>query len=264
VISLRFESVVVDFDGFKALDGVDFVLAPGQLRFLIGPNGAGKTSFIDVLTGLTRPTSGRILIDERDVTTVAAHRRVALGVGRSFQTPTIFEGLTVFENLDLATTNSHGVVRLLARRGRITDSIEAVLDRVGLADRAHHAAGTLGHGGRRWLEIAMLLIQEPRMLLFDEPAAGMSQSERTRLGALLVELADAGHTVLVVEHDMAFMRRYAQRVTVLHQGRVITEGSVDDVQNDPLVREVYLGRSREERTGARPLADEAVAEGVDR
>ncbi len=257
---LEFDGVTVDFDGFTALDDVDFSIDAGELRFLIGPNGAGKTTLIDAVTGLNRPSTGQIRFLQQDITKVADHRRVAMGIGRSFQAPTIFDGLTVAENVDLAATHRMAMTnRFGARRSATARSVAEVLDRVGLGDRLEHSGANLGHGDRRWLEVAMLLIQEPRLFLFDEPAAGMSQEERTKLGELLVELA-ADRTVMVVEHDMAFMRRYAQRVSVLHRGRILTEGTVDAIQNDPRVKEIYLGRSREERTGATPIVPETGQE----
>ncbi|MGH1489815.1 MAG: urea ABC transporter ATP-binding protein UrtD [Acidimicrobiales bacterium] len=245
---LEFRDVTVDFDGFKALDNVNFKLEADELRFLIGPNGAGKTTLIDAVTGLTRPTSGEVWFDGQNITGISDHKRVGLGIGRSFQTPTIFDALTVVENLDLAATHTMGVMGRFRKRKGVSDKVSDTMERIGLANRANDKGAALGHGARRWLEMGMLIIQEPQLFLLDEPVAGMSQAERELLGQMIVELASE-HTVVVIEHDMAFLRRFAQKVTVLHEGRIMTEGSVEDVQNDEEVREIYLGRSRDERTG---------------
>ena len=246
---LEVRGLAVEFDGFKALDGVDFTVEQGELRFLIGPNGAGKTTLIDCITGLTKPTAGDVTFEGRSLNGMAEHRRVRLGIGRSFQTPTVFETLTVTENLDLAEVFRSRLPRLFLRRRGVSPGVSATLERVGLTDVAERPAGALSHGQKQWLEIGMLLVQEPKLLLLDEPVAGMSPQERLDTGALLHELA-GDHTVVVIEHDMAFLRRFAHTVTVLHEGKVISEGSVDKVQADPIVREVYLGRSRDERSGA--------------
>jgi urea transport system ATP-binding protein len=246
---LTLRDVVVDFDGFKAVGGVDLTIEQGELRFLIGPNGAGKTSLIDVITGLTKPSEGEIRFDGQSLAGVSAAKRVRLGMGRSFQTPTVFDSLTVTENLDLAETYPFPLRRLLRRRRGISDGVVATLDRIGLQAQANRPAGVLSHGQKQWLEIGMLLVQRPKLVLLDEPVAGMSGSERQATGELLEELAE-DHTVVVIEHDMAFLRRFARSVTVLHEGKVLSEGSVDHVQGDPRVREVYLGRSRDERSGA--------------
>jgi urea transport system ATP-binding protein len=246
---LDVRDVSVDFDGFKALDGVNLTVQPGELRFLIGPNGAGKTTLIDCVTGLTRPTDGEIRFDGHPIGLLPEHRRVRLGIGRSFQTPTVFETLTVVDNLDLAASFRRRLPSLFLRRRSVSDEVSATLERVGLVHAADQVAGALSHGQKQWLEIGMLLVQAPRLLLLDEPVAGMSPQERQATGELLQQLA-GDHTVVVVEHDMAFLRRFAERVTVLHEGRVLSEGSVEHVQADPTVREVYLGRSRDARAGA--------------
>jgi urea transport system ATP-binding protein len=246
---LELRDVVVDFDGFKAVDGVDLVVEHGELRFLIGPNGAGKTSLVDVITGLSTPSQGTITFDGQPLAGVSAAKRVRLGIGRSFQTPTVFESLTVVENLDLAESYRFRTTRLLRRRTSVTDAVTRTLARIGLVDQAHRPAAVLSHGQKQWLEIGMLLVQQPKLVLLDEPVAGMSGGERQATGELLEELAE-DHTVVVIEHDMAFLRRFARSVTVLHEGKVLSEGSVDHVQGDPRVREVYLGRSRDERSGA--------------
>jgi urea transport system ATP-binding protein len=246
---LTLRGVVVDFDGFKAVDGVDLTIERGELRFLIGPNGAGKTSLVDVITGLTSPSEGEITFDGHSLAGVSAAKRVRLGIGRSFQTPTVFDSLTVVENLDLAETFHVSLWRMLRRRRVVSDTVGATLERIGLTAQADRAAAVLSHGQKQWLEIGMLLVQQPKLMLLDEPVAGMSGAERQATGELLNELA-ADHTVVVIEHDMAFLRKFARSVTVLHEGKVLSEGDVDYVQNDPVVREVYLGRSRDERSGA--------------
>ncbi|MET0458835.1 MAG: urea ABC transporter ATP-binding protein UrtD [Ilumatobacteraceae bacterium] len=252
---LTLREVVVDFDGFKAVDGVSLSIDKGELRFLIGPNGAGKTSLVDVITGLTKPSEGEITFDGQSLAGVSAAKRVRAGIGRSFQTPTVFESLTVVENLDLAETYRFGIGRMLRRRRGISDGVATTLERIGLGDQSSRPAAVLSHGQKQWLEIGMLLVQQPKLVLLDEPVAGMSGSERQATGELLEELAE-DHTVVVIEHDMAFLRRFARSVTVLHEGRILSEGSVDYVQGDPKVREVYLGRSRDERSGA--VAEEAT------
>jgi urea transport system ATP-binding protein len=255
---LEVRGLAVEFDGFKALDGVDFTVDQGELRFLIGPNGAGKTTLIDCITGLTKPTAGDVLFEGKSVKGLAEHRRVKLGIGRSFQTPTVFETLTVADNLDLAEVFRSRLPRLFLRRKGVSPGVTATMERVGLSAVADRPAGALSHGQKQWLEIGMLLVQEPKLLLLDEPVAGMSPQERIDTGNLLHELAGE-HTVVVIEHDMAFLRRFAHTVTVLHEGKVISEGSVDKVQADPIVREVYLGRSRDERSGQ--VKEPAVAGG---
>jgi urea transport system ATP-binding protein len=248
---LEIRNLSVDFDGFKALDGVDLTVEQGELRFLIGPNGAGKTTLIDCITGLTKPTAGVVRFEGRSLDGIAEHRRVRLGIGRSFQGPTTFDTLTVVENLDLAESFRRSPVAMFLRRRKVTPGVAATLERIGLAELADQPSGVLSHGQRAWLELGMLLVQNPRLLLLDEPVAGMSPQERLDTGALLQDLA-GDHTVVLIEHDMAFLRRFAHRVTVLHEGRVLSEGTVDEVQADPVVREVYLGRSRDERSGATP------------
>jgi urea transport system ATP-binding protein len=245
---LEVRGLTVDFDGFRALDDVDLTVTQGELRFLIGPNGAGKTTLVDVITGLTRATSGDVRFAGTSIARTREHRIVRMGIGRSFQTPTVFDSLTVAENLDLAESFRRPLVGLLRRARRISDAVAATLDDIGLAAVATRPAGELSHGQKQWLEIGMLLVQGPKLLLLDEPVAGMSPQERLDTGALIERLAGE-RTVVVIEHDMAFLRRFARTVTVLHEGRILCEGSVADVQADPRVREVYLGRSRDERSG---------------
>jgi urea transport system ATP-binding protein len=246
---LQVSSLSVDFDGFKALTDVDLEVEQGELRFLIGPNGAGKTTLIDVVTGLTRASDGTVTFQGEVISGKKEHQIVRRGVGRSFQTPTVFDSRTVAENLDLAESFRRRFATLFLRARKASAPVATTLENIGLAPVAGELAGVLSHGQKQWLEIGMLLVQDPALLLLDEPVAGMSPQERLDTGALLERLA-GDRTIVVVEHDMAFLRRFAQRVTVLHEGKVLCEGTVEEVQSDPRVREVYLGRSRDERSGA--------------
>jgi len=240
---LDVQGVTVSFDGFKVLDALDFSINYGELRFLIGPNGAGKTTLLDIITGKTRPTHGKIAFDKHhNIHRVAEHSRVHHGIGRKFQTPSIFSSLSVFQNLEAAIGFRTATGRLLnALPAEQKTKIEEVLMLIGLQNDANNRAGTLSHGQKQWLEIGMILIQEPKLMLLDEPVAGMSRAERDRTGELLQKIGQ-NRSVLVVEHDMVFVRQFATTVTVLHQGKMLCEGPVLDVQNDPRVVEVYLGR----------------------
>ena len=240
---LDVQGVTVSFDGFKVLDGLDFSINYGELRFLIGPNGAGKTTLLDIITGKTRPTNGKIAFDKHhNVNRVPEQNRVHYGIGRKFQTPSIFSSLTVFQNLEAAIGFRASTGRLLnALPNEQKDKIQEVLMLIGLHTDANKRAGTLSHGQKQWLEIGMILIQEPKLMLLDEPVAGMSRAERDRTGELLQKIGQ-NRSVLVVEHDMVFVRQFASTVTVLHQGKLLCEGPVLDVQSDPRVKEVYLGR----------------------
>ena len=241
---LWLDDVTVSFDGFKALDHLTLILEPGELRCIIGPNGAGKTTLMDVITGKTRPASGGVYFtrDRVDLTGLSEERISALGIGRKFQRPTVFDELSVLENLELAGSPGKGVWRMLATRlsGARKDAIERALETIGLAERRHARAGLLAHGQKQWLELGMLLVQDPKVLLVDEPVAGMTHQEIDRTAELLDSLKGE-RTVVVVEHDMEFIRRIARTVTVLHEGRVLAEGTMDKVQSDPAVVEVYLG-----------------------
>ncbi len=238
------EEVSVSFDGFKALDNLSLHIREGELRCLIGPNGAGKTTLQDVITGKTRPDSGSVFMvgDQRELSMLSEHEIAQLGIGRKFQKPTVFAGHTVFENLELALAAPKGIWASLFWRTNTSqrERIEEVLGVIGLETDAKREAGTLSHGQKQWLEIGMLLAQNPRVLLVDEPVAGMTHAEMERTAGLLKSLAGK-HTVVVVEHDMDFVRSIARTVTVLHEGRVLAEGSMDQVQADPKVIEVYLG-----------------------
>nr|WP_051014012.1 urea ABC transporter ATP-binding protein UrtD [Pararhodospirillum photometricum] len=243
---LYLDGVTVSFDGFRALNELSLVIAPGELRTIIGPNGAGKTTMMDVITGKTRPDKGDVLFDENiDLTRLDESAIATLGVGRKFQKPTVFEPLSVFENLELALKAPRGTWATLRARlsGAQRDKIAAVMRRIGLADKATQPAGALSHGQKQWLEIGMLLLQEPRVLLLDEPVAGMTDAETEATAALILELAeDHQHSLIVVEHDMTFVRALGAKVTVLHEGSVLADGSLDFVQSHPKVIEVYLGR----------------------
>jgi len=242
---LSVEGVTVSFDGFTVLDGLDFSVNSGELRFLIGPNGAGKTTLLDVITGSVRPRSGRVLFAGVDVSSWAEHRRARRGIGRKFQTAAVFPTLTAYQNVEAAfgcTGSTAALFGTLTRLDR--ERIDAVLDRVGLSERAATRAGVLSHGEMQWLEIGMLMIGEPRLLLLDEPIAGMTRGERDHTGELLESLTK-DHAVVVVEHDMEFIRQFARTVTVMHLGKVLVEGPVAMVQEHPGVREIYLGPTRD-------------------
>jgi len=240
---LTLDDVTVSFDGFKALDGLTLSVDRGELRCIIGPNGAGKTTMMDVVTGKTRPDHGSAwFAEDVDLLALSEPEIAQAGIGRKFQKPTVFESLTVFENLELAIWGDKSFWKdLVARLTRAERRhIDDILDVTGLTTERAALAGTLSHGQKQWLEIGMLLMQEPELLLVDEPVAGMTPDETHRTAELLLSLA-AEHSLIVVEHDMDFVRSIARRVTVLHEGRVLADGDMDHVQNDPRVVEVYLG-----------------------
>lgn len=249
----------VEFDGFVAVGGVSFDARPGEVRFLIGPNGAGKTTCIDAITGLSRGT-GSVKLGDQELLGKRVDRIVKLGVGRTFQTASVFEQLTVLQNLDIAAGLRRSSLSLVRARRGVDPAIELALEETGLGDQRDTPAGILSHGQKQWLEIGMMLVQDPRALLLDEPVAGMSQDERTATGELLQRIARR-RIVLVVEHDMDFMRRYATRVTVLHQGKLLSEGTVAAVQADPRVQEVYLGTAGAPTTAGMLVVPEDLATG---
>jgi urea transport system ATP-binding protein len=241
---LYLDGVTVSFDGFKALNELSLLVTRGELRTIIGPNGAGKTTMMDVITGKTRPDAGTVLFDGNiDLTKLDETAIANLGIGRKFQKPTVFENLTVLQNLELALKGERGTWRTLTAKLRGDDwaRLEATLKTIGLAERQKEIAGALSHGQKQWLEIGMLLIQDQKILLLDEPVAGMTDHETQATAELILSLAGS-RTVVVVEHDMEFVRSLGARVTVLHEGSVLAEGSIDHVQNDARVVEVYLGR----------------------
>jgi len=240
---LYLEDLTVSFDGFKALNQLTLYVEPGELLCIIGPNGAGKTTMMDVVTGKTRPDSGTAWFGQGiDLLQMSEQEIVRAGIGRKFQKPTVFEKLTVFENLELALADSRSFLKAL--RVRITAAqqkrIDEVLHIIGLSAQRGALAGILSHGQKQWLEIGMLLMQNPELLLVDEPVAGMTPQEIERTAELLLSLAGE-HSIVLVEHDMSFVRSIARRVTVLHEGSVIADGDMDKVQKDPRVIEVYLG-----------------------
>ena len=244
-VLLYVEGLSVSFDGFKALNNLNLYVDDGELRCLIGANGAGKTTLMDVITGKTRPDEGVVYFGQTHNLLNKSEAEIAeLGVGRKFQKPTVFEALTVFENLELALRMDKGIVANLfySLRSDQADLIAGVIDTIGLQTQIFQQAGALSHGEKQWLEIGMLLVSEPRLLLVDEPVAGMTAQETESTAELLTGLAGK-RTVIVVEHDMAFVRSISCEVTVLHQGAVLAEGSMDEVQNNPEVIEVYLGEA---------------------
>ncbi|WP_445010939.1 urea ABC transporter ATP-binding protein UrtD [Vreelandella stevensii] len=245
---LYMEDVTVSFDGFKAINNLNLTIDDGELRCIIGPNGAGKTTMMDIITGKTRPNQGSVWFGSRHNLLHMNEPEIAsLGIGRKFQKPTVFEALSVFDNLELAMAADKRIFPTLTARmtSEISDRIDDVLDTIGLTALRFQPAGILSHGQKQWLEIGMLLMQRPRLLLVDEPVAGMTEQEMERTAELLTGLAGK-QSVVVVEHDMGFVRSIARKVTVLHQGSVLAEGSMDQVSNDPKVVEVYLGADEEE------------------
>jgi urea transport system ATP-binding protein len=240
---LYLEHLTVSFDGFKALDDLTLYVDPGELRCIIGPNGAGKTTMMDVVTGKTRPDTGTAWFGRGTNLLELSEPQIAeAGVGRKFQKPSVFEQLTVFENLELSLAGNKAFWKTLWARlsSAQEDRVESVLATIGLTGLRSVPARTLSHGQKQWLEIGMLLMQDPELLLVDEPVAGMTPQETARTAQLLTSLAGQ-HSVVVVEHDMEFVRSIARRVTVLHEGRVLAEGDMDEVQKDPRVVDVYLG-----------------------
>jgi len=241
---LYLEDVQVSFDGFKAINGLNLDIAPGELRCIIGPNGAGKTTMMDIITGKTRPDSGTVFFGSTiDLLRYKEPEIAALGIGRKFQKPTVFEELTVFENLELALATHKGVwpSMTFGLNGEQKDRLSEVLQTIHLKDSVKRRSGDLSHGQKQWLEIGMLLMQEPKLLLLDEPVAGMTDEETARTAELFLTLKGK-HSLMVVEHDMSFIRAISEKVTVLCDGAVLAEGTLDQVQADERVIEVYLGR----------------------
>jgi urea transport system ATP-binding protein len=240
---LYLDDVSVTFDGFRALNKLSLVLAPGEMRAIIGPNGAGKTTMMDVITGKTRPDTGDVLFHGTDLTRMDEPAIARLGIGRKFQKPTVFEQLSVEQNLLLSLKGKRQPFTVLFARETAAERarIEAILATTRLSPHARRLAGALSHGQKQWLEIGMLLGQDPELLLVDEPVAGMTDSETMQTAELLRDI-NKSHSVVVVEHDMEFVRALGVRVTVLHEGSVLAEGSVEQVSANPRVIEVYLGR----------------------
>jgi urea transport system ATP-binding protein len=243
---LALEGVNKTFDGFKAINDLNLYMDEGELRVIIGPNGAGKSTMLDIITGRTRPDKGKVEFGmSADLTKLNEYQINRLGIGRKFQTPSVYVEHTVFENIWLSLEGSRSVWSTLFSRISSTqrERLNEVLKTIGLADKAQTKAGALAHGQKQWLEIGMLLAQNPKLLLVDEPAAGMTDEETAKTGELLMSLAGR-HSIIVIEHDMVFVRQIARTVTVLHQGHVLCEGTVDQVQADERVIEVYLGRKK--------------------
>jgi urea transport system ATP-binding protein len=245
-VILYVEGLNLSFDGFKALNDLNLYVNDGELRCLIGANGAGKTTLMDVITGKTQCDSGSVYFGQTHNLLTKDEAQIAqLGVGRKFQKPTVFEALTVFDNLELSLKSNKGVLATLFAKlnSAQLDNIHQVLSTIGLMQQCYQLAGSLSHGQKQWLEIGMLLVSDPRLLLIDEPVAGMTAQESERTAELLTSLAGE-RTVIVVEHDMEFVRSIAQTVTVLHQGSVLAQGSMDDIQNNQSVIDVYLGEGQ--------------------
>jgi len=239
---LEVEDLGVSFDGFKAVDGFNFYLSRGQVHVIIGPNGAGKTTVLDLICGKTKATSGSIRFGGREIRGMREYRIVRAGVGRKFQNPSIYDGLTVVENLELSHPKGRGLFSCLTfrRTPEIKERIESVAKDIGLIDHLDTEASILSHGQKQWLEIGMLLMQDSDLLMLDEPVAGMSVRERAETAELIKKIA-ATRSIIVIEHDMEFVKLIADRVTVMHLGKVIAEGSMETVQADPKVIEVYIG-----------------------
>lgn len=240
--TLQVENLTVSFDGFRAVDALSLSVDRNELRVIIGPNGAGKTTLLDMICGKTKPSSGRVLFNGIDLTKLSEHKIVRAGVGRKFQTPSVYEDLTVVENFEISLPEGQGVFGSLffRRDAQVMERITSIAEQVFLSDQLDNKAGRLSHGQKQWLEIGMLLIQSPELLLLDEPVAGMSPREREQTADLLNRIS-RGKSVIVIEHDMDFVKRIAHKITVLHQGRLLCEGSVAEVQDDPRVIDVYLG-----------------------
>ena len=243
---LELNDVSVSFDGFYALTDLSIQLMPGELRSIIGPNGAGKTTFLDVITGKVRPTKGNVFFNGKSLTRLSEQKISRVGIGRKFQTPRVFDNLNVIRNLELAASPIKNPIGLLSTKlsPAIKDEVHRLLNYVGLSPFAKVQAGSLSHGQKQWLAIAMLVAQSPQLLLLDEPVAGLTDEETDRTAELIKSLA-GDHTVVVIEHDMQFIRDLNAPVTVLHQGSVLTEGYLDQVKKDPKVIEVYLGQAQD-------------------
>jgi len=240
---LEIKELTVSFDGFKALNKLNFSMESGELRVIIGPNGAGKTTFLDVITGKVKPSKGSVLFKGKNLRSFSEHEIVRLGIGRKFQTPRVYLNLTARENLSLTFNPHKGVISTLLERSARDEknTIAGLLETIDLIDKADIIANKLSHGEKQRLEIGMLVAQSPDLLLVDEPVAGLTDEETKKVGDLLVNLAES-HSIIVIEHDMEFVRQIARKVTVLHQGSVLCEGNIQQVKNDPRVIEVYLGQ----------------------
>lgn len=258
---LQCEEVVVNFDGFLAVNNLDFSMEKKELHFLIGPNGAGKTTFLDVLCGKVKPVSGKVLFKEDvDLLKLQEHERVKAGVGRKFQAPSTFSSLSVFENLEIAMEQPKSLWQTIYAKlsAKQKDRIDEVVSLIGLEKRVEDKAGSLSHGQKQWLEIGMVLVQNPELFLLDEPIAGMTEEEKEKTGELLLRIAKE-RSVIVVEHDMDFVRNFAEQVTVMHEGSTLCVGSMKEVQRNERVVEVYLGKR-----GDDDVKDSAASGGIRR
>lgn len=244
---LESKNITVEFSGFKAISNLNFEVRNNNVHFLIGPNGAGKTTLLDVICGKTPVTDGKIVYKgKQNLTKMKEYKIVHQGISRKFQAPSIFQELTVYENLVLAMRQDKGLLATLRATVSLVQelNIEKMLHLIGLSKEKNQKAGALSHGQKQWLEIAMVLMQDPGLVLLDEPIAGMSKAERTKTGQMIRDIAK-DRTVLIVEHDMDFVREYADIVTVMHEGKILCQGTMAEVQNNPLVHEVYLGRKED-------------------
>jgi len=239
---LGIEDLTVSFDGFKAVDGLNLYIEKNELRVIIGPNGAGKTTVLDMICGKTPPTEGSVKFFNRELVGLSEHEIVRAGVGRKFQTPSIYENLTVLENLEVSFPKGRSVLGCIAftRTADVKERIQKVAEEIFLADLLDVEGAHLSHGQKQWLEIGMLLMQEPKLLMLDEPVAGMSPAEREQTAQLLKRIT-AGRSIIIIEHDMEFVSRIAHKVTVLHLGKILAEGSMEEIRQNPKVIEVYLG-----------------------
>ncbi len=243
---LQIDNLTVCFDGFKAVNNVNTGIEKGEIRFFIGPNGAGKTTLLDAICGRVKPQSGQVMFFDADVTRYSEHEIVKIGIGRKFQVPSVFTNMTVYENMELAVVKDRSLYSSMFHRLKKEqiERIEDILVTIGLYEKRFNTPTALAHGEKQWLEIGMLLAQEPKLMLLDEPVAGMGRAETDKTGELLKKIAQ-NCTIIVVEHDMEFVRDYASKVTVLHEGAILDEGSVYEVQNNQKVIDVYLGRGGE-------------------
>ena len=239
---LSIEDLTVSFDGFKAVDALNLYIEKHELRVIIGPNGAGKTTVLDMICGKTQPTTGSIKFKDCELVGLPEHQIVRRGVGRKFQTPSIYENLTVFENLEVSYPKGHSVMGCVAfrRTPEVVDRVQSMAEEISLQDYLDTEGAFLSHGQKQWLEMGMLLMQEPELIMLDEPVAGMSPGEREQTAALIQRICK-GRCIIVIDHDMEFVSRIAHKVTVLHLGKILAEGSMEEIQRNPKVIDVYLG-----------------------
>jgi urea transport system ATP-binding protein len=238
--ALTIDGLSVDFEGFKAVNQVSMIVDDGELRVVLGANGAGKTTLMDLISGKTRSTGGRVFVHDTDITNWEEHRIARAGIGRKFQIPSVFKELTVRRNLEVASCRNPGVFANLGFGFPAKAKVGEVLELIGLVEEADRIAAYLSHGETQWLELGLLITQDPKIILLDEPTAGMTQAE-THKTSVIVNNLKGRHTIIVVEHDMAFVREIAERITVLHLGQVLAEGRVSEIETNPKVREAYLG-----------------------